>query len=315
MKRMIGLAMLVLGAFGFAFSGCSKVEDPWPKGNPKVLVSFPPLQSFALNVAGDDAAVLSVLSSTGPHDYQPRPQDIVKLRKADVFYINGLELDDPFCQRLKDSSGKPSLDVVPLGEAVTHKIRVADLKNVGHVHGEYDPHVWLGIPQAVEMVNKLAADLAERDPPNADKYKKNAAAYVKKLEELKAYGDKAFAGIPKEKRKLIAFHDSLRYLARSFDFEVADVIEVRPGTKPDAVQFKRLLDRVRNDGVRVIAIEPQYAASADSLMEAFKKSSVENVVAVEIDPLETGNPDDLGADFYIKKLKQNIDALAKAWQE
>src|SRR4051794_17786537 len=76
-----------------AVSGCASRPDPWQgKPPPHVMTSFPPLYCFARNVAGDEAAVLCLLTTNGPHDYQPTGRDTYKLKNATAFFINGLGL-------------------------------------------------------------------------------------------------------------------------------------------------------------------------------------------------------------------------------
>ena len=73
-----------------------------------------------------------------------------------------------------------------------------------HHHGEHDPHVWLGIDEAVAMVEAIRDELCEIDSGHAADYKKNAAAYVGRLRELKADGVKRFES--KKVRRLVSFH-------------------------------------------------------------------------------------------------------------
>ena len=50
------------------------------------------------------------------------------------------------------------------------------------VHGDHvhpagpDPHVWLGVDQAVDMVERIRDELVKVDGGHADEYKKSAAA-------------------------------------------------------------------------------------------------------------------------------------------
>jgi ABC-type Zn uptake system ZnuABC Zn-binding protein ZnuA len=71
--------------------GCAKMPDPWLEvpGKLKVLVSFPPLYSMVKSIAGDRAAVISLCTTTGPHDYAFNAKDTILLRKADLFFYNG----------------------------------------------------------------------------------------------------------------------------------------------------------------------------------------------------------------------------------
>src|SRR4051794_4666386 len=84
---VVGLGMVL------SLLGCGTAEDPWPPGKPRVLVSFPPLYCFAKNVAGDKPAVMSLLTTTGPHGFEAGQTEALKIDRADVFLANGLGLD------------------------------------------------------------------------------------------------------------------------------------------------------------------------------------------------------------------------------
>src|SRR5438128_1316393 len=94
-------AALALGAAVVLTPGCGGGGGPWAdRPGPNVLAFFPPLYSFAATVAGPDAQVLPLLTTKGPHDYEPRQADARKLAGADLFLVNGLELDDPIAAKL-----------------------------------------------------------------------------------------------------------------------------------------------------------------------------------------------------------------------
>src|SRR5262249_20993405 len=97
-----GVVLVLLGAW----AGCTPVRPVWPEGpERRVVLSFPPLYSFAKNVAGDDAHVLCLLTTHGPHDYPYDPKDLIPLRTADLFLVNGLGLDEDFSEKLKNNCG------------------------------------------------------------------------------------------------------------------------------------------------------------------------------------------------------------------
>jgi zinc transport system substrate-binding protein len=332
--RTCVVASIALASLLWA-SGCGAPRSDWenvPGGPKHVLVSFPPLYCFAKSVAGPDAKVLSLLTTVGPHDYQPTAADALKVRRADLFFINGLGLDE-FVSKLVNSSGNRGLSVVEVGEAIPEKQLLKideDEHDHGHGHdhkagdshdhhGEHDPHVWLGLPEAVIMVNCIRDNLCRIDPDHTEGYTQRAATYVKELEDLKKYGEKELGS--KKNPRFIATHDSLRYFARSFDIkpklEIVGNIQVRAGIGVDAAQLKSLAKLAKEHDVRVIAVEPQYVQAqteADALKREMGAQGAE-VRIIEIDPLETvPKVEDLDAGTYIRKMKANIDALAKALQ-
>src|SRR5262249_5775244 len=228
---LVGVA--AVGLLTLFLSGCTTAPPAWPPGkSPRVLASFPPLYCFAANVGGGEAAVLSLLITVGPHDYRPSPRDAVKLQGADLFLINGLGLDESFANTLKTSAGSPRLRLVEVGEGVKdlHTVGKDEHDHHGHNHGEHDPHVWLGIPEASQMAGVIRDELKKPNPAGAAGYDQRAAAYVGRLEKLHAEGKASLAG--KKNRMLVAFHESLFYFARSFDLEIAGSIEPVAGVEP-----------------------------------------------------------------------------------
>src|SRR5688572_4684112 len=94
----VALAVLPLGCGGGS-------DGVWPdRPGPKVVVSFAPVYCWAVNVAGDDAVVKNMMTTTGPHDFNPTDTDARLVRKADLFFINGLNLDNELAARVKKGS-------------------------------------------------------------------------------------------------------------------------------------------------------------------------------------------------------------------
>ncbi|MCS6849956.1 MAG: metal ABC transporter substrate-binding protein [Gemmataceae bacterium] len=285
------------------------------------MASFPPLYCFAANVAGPDATVRSLLIATGPHDFNPTPRDAQQLHRATVFFINGLGLDDLFAGRIRNNAGNPTLKLVALGEAIPPTQRIplvgGHTHDHGHAHhhhhhGEHDPHVWLGIPEAIVMVERIGEELAQIDPKHADNYRRRAADYAERLRRLHAEGKRLLAN--KKERQLVSFHDSLRYFARSFDLTILDSIEPIAGQEPSPQQLAKLVEDCRRQQTRLIAVEPQYPTntSAQSLLNELRKKGIEDAAFVEVDPLETAVPAELSPEWYETKMRENLLNLARA---
>jgi ABC-type Zn uptake system ZnuABC Zn-binding protein ZnuA len=285
-------------------NGCGAPQSPWtPEKAPKVLASFPPLYCFAANVLGaEHGQVRTLMAEKDPHHFSTTIQDALLLREADFFFINGLGLDDGVAERMIKGAGNTRLVFVPLGD----RLPKSDLIEVGNV---VDPHIWLGIPEACKMVETIRDTLSTKSPEQAKVYAANAAAYIERLKKLHEDGKKALADVKPEDRKIIAFHDSLRYFARSFDLEVAGVVEDVPGVAASIQRMQQLIDICKQKKVRIIVSEPGFdlTGEAKRLQDNLRDIGVE---IVEIDPLETALLKDLGPDYYEKVMRQNIERLA-----
>lgn len=318
------LGVVGLMIVGIVVGGCSlrTNDDPWASAGkkPKVLVSFPPLHSFASAVAGEDA-VVKCLSTTGVHgDSDATPAKLQLARGCDVFVINGLRLEGPIVSKLEQSCGNPKWKVLDLGGPLK-----ADKKGkwilqgvCRHDHGDdqphdhTDPHIWLGIRHAKKMTESIRDELKSLDPDHAEGYDRRASEYLARLDKLHEDG-KALLKDKKE-RSILSFHDSLNYFAESYGIDIVDVIEINPGVEPSSEQLKELIATCQKEKLRVIAVEPQYPSktSAKVIRDALRGGKpMIDAEFVEVDPLETADERELGPELYERKMRENLANLAK----
>ena len=312
-RRTGVLSLLFLSALGTIVwvVGCTPAPDPWGgKPTPHILVTVPPLYSFAKSVAGEHGDVKCLCTTSGPHSYEFSQTDLRTLRGATCFFAIGLGLDDndKFSNGMVQATGQNNL-LVKLGDKLP-----ADLKfDFTHEQGTRDPHVWNGTPQVSKVVEMIRDELKKVDPANAADYDKNAAAYLKELEKLHTYGRDLLKD--KKDKKIVSFHESLGYFAREFDIEIVDVIEQEPGREADITTIRKIVNKCIDKNVLVIAVEPQYSPQAAELIHEEVKAAAKgekDIQLVEIDPLETVNSEkELTADLYVKTMRKNLEALAE----
>ena len=312
--RILSPLLIVPVLAGLAAVGCSGGgSSDWPNDKrPKVVVSFAPIYCFAKNVAGDDAVIRDMMTTTGPHNFNPTDADARLIRGADLFFVNGLGLDEDAAESLKKGSGNKKLKLIELAEKIPEDRLLAGEQHAGHAHGPHDPHVWLNPDLAVVMVETIRDELKAVDGAHAADYDRRAAEYVAKLNKLKADGLASLQG--KADRKLVTFHESLSYFAKAYDLEIGGVVQKKPGVEPNSDELRKLVELCKEKKVRLIAVEPQYstATSADAILKELKHNGIQDVALVEIDPLETVTPDALTPDWYVEKMRANLAALQGA---
>ncbi len=315
----------ILGSALFSAAGCGVATDPWEgdEGKARVVVTIAPLESFVRAVGGDRVAVRCLCTTTGPHHYSPHTGDSRLLGKADLFLGVGLTLDESFADGMYRSARKKSLSYVKLGDKLPEssllKMKHACCRQADghtHDHGEWDPHVWLGIPQAILIVERIRDELTKVDRAGEDTYKANAAAYNVKLRDLHEEGKKLLED--RSNRRIVSFHEALGYLAESFGLEIADVIEQDAGDNPAQGHLRELVKVCKDPKkpVGAITVEPQYSGnSSATIVQSELASQNITMPLVTIDPMETAEVADLareGGDWYIARMRQNLQSLREA---
>lgn len=324
MKRFLGCCGVLATLLAFAIAGCKKsTSAQWPeKSGPKVAVSFAPLYCFTAHVTGERGTVKSVLSTQGPHHADSSVQERVLLEDADLFIHNGLGLDDSFVEKLRKSTSNRKLQVVDLGAKLEDDPKIHSQLlgpngmscckpgEEGHAH-DHDPHLWLSPVLAGEMVEEIRLALSGFEPEQKEEYARNAAAYRAKLKAISDDGKTLLKD--KKERSFVTTHGALQYFARDFSLTIAGFLQAVPGEEPSPAELKKLIETCVKDRIRIIAVEPQYAShqSPVQLKKELEAAGIRDVVIVELDSLETATAAELTPDWYERKMRANLDALAK----
>jgi zinc transport system substrate-binding protein len=258
----------------------------------RIVTSFYPVYVSTINVAKDIPGV-EVVNLTPPltgclHDYQLKPDDLKKLSGAAVFVVNGAGMESFLADAVRQA---PGLKTVNVSEGI-------------EVLGD-NPHVWVSVSLAMKQVENIASGLASVDPSHADLYRRNADAYLARLDALRTHMREALRGA--KTRDIITFHEAFPYFAKEFDLNVVAVIEREPGSEPSARELARTIDLVRASGTVALFAEPQYPAKAIDAIAAETGAKV-----YILDPAVTGP---MEPDGYLKIMERNLKELQAALGE
>src|SRR5262249_23063881 len=150
------------------------------------------------------------------------------------------------------------------------------------------------------------------DPVHAANYDERAKAYTTELEKLRDEGRSALKG---KKIKVVSFHGALGYFARTFGLEIVDTLQAVAERDLAPGELKTVAERCAKEGVSIIAIEPQFPQSqhiAEDVARQVQNLGKPAPKIITIDPLETAEANELKADWYVRKMRENIQQLADA---
>lgn len=304
-------SLLLLTLIMFMGCGSSKEESNNTSSDKiNIVTSFYPIYISTLNIIKDVPNVNLInmtKAQTGClHDYQLAPEDLKTLSTADIFVVNGAGMEG-FLDKV--ISNEKDLDIVDASEGI--QLLTAD--GEGHSHDDEDPnhdhednpHVWVSISNSIKQVQNIADGLAKYDPVNADKYKANAKEYISKLESLKSEMQEGINSLPN--RNIITFHEAFPYFAEEFDLNIVGVIALEPGTEPSPKELEETIELAKNNNVKALFTEPQYTAKAATTI-----SKEAGVPIYTLDPIVTGDSTPDSYNYYINKMKQNLETLKEA---
>lgn len=299
--KLIQLFMLVLVS-ALVLAGCGANQtDKVPKDEHEklqVVTSFYPMYIAAINITKGIEGV-EVKNMTKPqtgclHNYQLTPEDLKTLEKANAFVVNGAGMES-FLDKVIVQQDK--LPVVDASKNI-HLLKEAGIEN---------PHVWVSVTNAIAQVHNIAEQLAVLDPAHAESYHKNAAAYIGKLETLKAEMHQTIDALPH--KNIVTFHEAFPYLAEEFNLNIAAVIEREPGSEPTPRELEETIQKIKDLGVQALFAEPQYPSGAANIIAAESGAKV-----YTLDPLVTGDANPDAVDAYLNVMRQNTKVLQRALQ-
>lgn len=325
---LTSLTAVVAAAVTVVAAGCGDSGGPGEgtatPERPTVVVTTSVWGDVVANVAGEQAEV-SVLLPAGadPHTFQPSAKDTRRLLDADLVVANGLGLEESLQQVLEQARDEgvpvvevaPEVDPLPLEGGHTHDDDHGhdhdhgEDGDHGHDHGSQDPHVWLDPARVAKAVRVLGSALA--DLPGVDAGAVEASTEAYEQEVLAAHerilglvGD-----VPDERRRLVSSHDSLRYFAHRYGFEVLGVVHEGGSSEsaPDATHLVELAALIDEEDVGAVFTDE--GGDDDVLVSTIAEPSGAVVVPLHTEGLGPAGSD---ADTYLGLIETNARRITQA---
>lgn len=309
-RTRVPAALLALALVAAACAGGADDPDPGD-GRLHIVVTTTVLGDLVRSIVGEGAHV-EVLMPVGadPHDFHASSRQVALINQADLVVANGLLLEEGLLAVLASAAddGANVLEVAPLVDPLVFEEDDHHHVEDDHNHEGPDPHVWMDPLRMVEAARAIAAELARLD--TTVDWQERAALYMDELMEAHRQIEEILGEVAAPNRKLVTNHDSFRYLAARYGFEVVGVVIPGGATlaEPGSRDLALLVQVIEDEDVAAIFTE---VGMPDALAHAVVGELGRDVAVVELYSDSLGEPGS-GADTLIGMLITNAERIAAA---
>jgi ABC-type Zn uptake system ZnuABC Zn-binding protein ZnuA len=236
----------------------------------RVVATLSTFADLAKTIGGEHVEVAAIASPKfNPHFIEPKPSDVLKVKRAQLLIHAGLDLE-AWRGPLLDAAGNRS--VMPGGTNELDLSQGIELLEVpdrplsrseGDIHLYGNPHYWLDTENARIMAKAICDKLCELDADHCPLYRANRDAFiealVRKLPEWRA------ALAPFKGAELIGDHRAWPYLMRFLGLKIEHHLEPKPGIPPTPRQIEFLEQYITQQRIPAIvraSYFPQGAAES-----------------------------------------------------
>lgn len=312
LKRIVSLSIAIIMIIT-ASTGCSNNKKN-ENDKPLVYTSFYAIYDFTKRIAGDKIEVQNIISpGVEAHHWEPSASDIKKLETADMLIINGIgfegwvdkvttSLSNKELQIIDTSKG---IELIEIDSGETHNYDEHDGEH-DHSHGEYDPHIWTSLKNAIKQMENIKNALSAFDEENKDYYEANFNEQKEKF--LALDGEFKNASDDFNQKTLIVSHKAFGYLCRDYNLEQVALRGISAENEPDAGTLAEIVKTIRVENVTSI------------FYEEFINPKVSETVANEVgaklyvlSPAETISQEQLeNGEDYLTVMRKNLETLKEA---
>src|SRR6202045_462500 len=229
-RCVVALSVLLL-------AGPARATDRIP-----VVVTFSVIGDMLASVGGDRVDIKTIVKAGGDCElYQPTAADVATVASARALFVNDLNEEfEPWLEPLLKQALFKGTKVV-----VTRGVRTLTAEEEHPVSGRQlpaaiDQHAWLDPRNGVIYVRNIAEALERVDPAGAADYRARAAAYTKQIQAADDWERKEMADVPAGKRRALASHDSLQYIASAYGITLLAVNGWTNKSEPSAAELAKL---------------------------------------------------------------------------
>jgi zinc/manganese transport system substrate-binding protein len=272
----------------------------------KVVATFSVIGDMVANVAGDKVDLVTLVGPAGDTElFKPSLADGKSVADAKIVFMNDLNDEfepwlEPLLKQVKFSGAKI---IVSRGAKTLTSMEERAPRNKSGEE-EIDQHAWLDPKNGVIYVRNIAAALVKGDPANAADYRARADAYIKELQALDAWAKAEIAALPAAKRRFLASHDSLQYLAKAYGITLLSINGWTNNSEPSAAELARLAKQVREERIHALFLDS--ITDPRAMQQVAKETGAAIGGTLYGDALSKPGGD---ADTYLRMLRHNVATL------
>jgi zinc/manganese transport system substrate-binding protein len=275
-------------------------------GPMQVTALHPLMADLARQVGGERVKVFDLVEEGGnPHRFEPRPADLKTMRASALILAGGKGMET-YLDRIEAALG--GVTIMEVGRTIPSLAVGKDAVYVccpHHGASTIDPHWWHGIENMRRAARVVAEEFSKKDPEGKKAYYDAAAAYGKRLAELKKWSKAELGKVPRAKRKLVTEHNAFGYFAREQGFEVISVAGLSKEQNTTPQERAKTIASVREASVP--AVFPEIGSNSKELEAVAKAAGTKTGEALIAD----GNGKGSSAGFE-GMIRHNVNAIVRA---
>ncbi len=233
-------------------------------GKLNVVTATQDLAALGAEVGGDRITIESIARGyQDPHFVEPKPSFLLKLQKADLLAVVGLQLEIGWLPPLITQSGNPKIQVGNPGYLdMSNSCKILEIptgqitRAEGDVHPLGNPHYWLDPENGRRIAKAFQNKFSDMRPGDAAYFAQRYADFDKRLSEAEKRWDAAMA--PYRGRKVVTYHRSWPNFCERFGLDVVDYIEPKPGIPPTPAHTLEVINTMKRDNIKLIMVEPYF---------------------------------------------------------
>jgi ABC-type Zn uptake system ZnuABC Zn-binding protein ZnuA len=188
--------------------------------------------------------------------YQPTPADAATVAASRAVFLNDLNDEfEPWLEPLLKQAGFKGAKIV-----VSRNVHTLTAEEEHPVSGRVlpsaiDQHAWLDPRNGVIYVRNITEALVRLDPSNADDYRARAAAFTREIQATDVWAHTQMAAVPSAKRRALASHDSLQYLASAYKITLLTINGWTNKSEPSAAELAKLARQIQTEHVKAVFLD------------------------------------------------------------
>ncbi|MCX8042690.1 MAG: zinc ABC transporter substrate-binding protein [Desulfobacterota bacterium] len=226
-----------------------------------IFVSIMPQAFFIEQIAGTRGSVqVLVKPGQSPHVFEPTPQHIVLLRKAELYFTVGLPFEKKLIEKIHTVA--PQLLWIDTSAGIPLRRYDGCEEHAPGDDGNADPHIWLSPMLIKKQAETIADALCRYDPVGCLIYRDNFERFHAKLDALDAQIREKLS--PFKGQEVFVFHPAFGYFTDAYGLR--QVAIESEGKEPGARSLAQIVARARNKRIQVIFADRQFSTkSADAV--------------------------------------------------